>query len=112
MANKIEIDWELVDSLCEIQCTATEIASVTKISIDTYLRRSKELHNCTFAEYIKKQSEVGKASLRRMQWKKANEGNATMLIWLGKQILGQKEPKQQEEPNREEQDINLNDMPI
>ena len=26
-----------------------------------------------------------------MQWKAADKGNVTMLIWLGKQILGQAE---------------------
>jgi hypothetical protein len=30
-------------------------------------------------------------SLRRMQWEKAQTGNTTMLIWLGKQMLGQKD---------------------
>jgi hypothetical protein len=29
-------------------------------------------------------------SLRRAQFKAAKEGNVTMLIWLGKQRLGQK----------------------
>ena len=31
----------------------------------------------------------GLASLRRRQFKAAQDGNATMLIWLGKQYLGQ-----------------------
>jgi hypothetical protein len=26
-----------------------------------------------------------------MQWKAADKGNVTMLIWLGKQVLGQAE---------------------
>ena len=26
-----------------------------------------------------------------MQWKAADRGNVTMLIWLGKQVLGQSE---------------------
>ena len=30
-------------------------------------------------------------SLRRAQYQKALDGNPTMLIWLGKQILGQRE---------------------
>ena len=29
-----------------------------------------------------------------MQWKAADRGNVTMLIWLGKQILGQAEQPQ------------------
>jgi hypothetical protein len=32
-----------------------------------------------------------KASLRRIQWKLAEAGNATMCVWLGKQLLGQRD---------------------
>jgi hypothetical protein len=32
---------------------------------------------------------VGRMSLRRKQWKAAEDGNTTMLVWLGKQYLGQ-----------------------
>ena len=35
--------------------------------------------------------EVGKASLRSAQFKAALAGNATMLIWMGKQLLGQRD---------------------
>ncbi len=35
--------------------------------------------------------ENGKASLRRMQFKGAESGNTTMLVWLGKQYLEQKD---------------------
>jgi hypothetical protein len=30
-------------------------------------------------------------TLRRMQMKLASEGNATMQIWMGKQLLGQRD---------------------
>ena len=32
-----------------------------------------------------------KIELRKKQWKVAMEGNVQMLIWLGKNILGQKD---------------------
>lgn len=87
---KIEIDWKKVESLCAIHCTAEEIASILDISSDTLERRCKENHNISLAEYIRQKSANGKASLRRRQYKKAmEEGNTTMLIWLGKQWLGQ-----------------------
>jgi hypothetical protein len=35
--------------------------------------------------------EGGKMSLRRHQWRALEEGNTTMLVWLGKQYLGQRE---------------------
>ena len=47
-----------------------------------------------FTDYFEQKSSFGKASLRRRQYKLAEEGNPTMLIWLGKQWLGQSEKKE------------------
>jgi len=96
------IDWSIVNKLCAIQCTEQEIASVLGISIDTLTRRIKSEYKMTFAEYYKKESASGKMSLRRAQWTRAlgtkdvqgnykNDGSVPMLIWLGKQYLGQAE---------------------
>jgi hypothetical protein len=38
----------------------------------------------------------GNISLRRMQWKAAEEGNITAMIWLGKQLLGQRSFEREE----------------
>jgi len=86
---KIEVDFAEVDKLCQIQCTGEEIASFFEISYDTLERRCKEQFKVSLAEYIKEKSAKGKSSLRRLQWKAAMNGNVTMLIWLGKQYLGQ-----------------------
>ncbi len=88
-APKKEIDWEAFDGLCELHCTLTEIAAWFKVSEDTVERRVNETHSMTFAEYYKIKSANGKSSLRRMQYKAAMAGNTAMLIWLGKQLLGQ-----------------------
>ena len=85
----ISVNWEEVNRLCAIQCTAEEIASVLAISVDTLSRRCVTDHKISFAEYIKKNSGEGKTSLRRAQFRLALNGNATMLVWLGKQYLGQ-----------------------
>ena len=86
---KIEVNFAEVDKLCQIQCTGEEIASFFGISYDTLERRCKEQFKVSLAEYIKEKSAKGKSSLRRLQWKAAMNGNVTMLIWLGKQYLGQ-----------------------
>ena len=91
---KIVIDMVLVDNLCQIQCTGEEIASVLKVDYDTLNARIKESTGSGFSDYIKVKSKGGKASLRRMQWKGAQEGNATMLVWLGKQYLGQNDKQE------------------
>lgn len=80
---KKKIDYEAVEKLASIQCTQEEIANFLEISTRT-LQRDKE-----FCRIYKKCKESGKMSLRRMQFKKANDGSVPMLIWLGKQYLGQ-----------------------
>lgn len=86
---RIEIDWELVEKLAQIMCTQIEICSVIGCSVDTITRACKEKYGSTFAEYIKTHQNTGKASLRRAQFQAALKGNPTMLIWMGKQFLGQ-----------------------
>ena len=86
-----EINWKQLYSLCEIQCTQEEIASVLDICVDTIDTRCKEEHELSFSEIYKKHAEKGKKSLRRAQFSKAIEGNTTMLVWLGKQYLGQRD---------------------
>ena len=83
-----QIDEGLVQELARIACTNEEIAAICECSTDTLTRR--------FAEVIKTGREHAKASLRRKQWGKAMEGNVTMLIWLGKQLLGQADQSRQD----------------
>lgn len=80
---KFKIDYDLAAKLAHIQCTQIEIANFLGCSVDTLQRDEK------FCGIYKKGIEEGKASLRRLQWKGAEAGNATMLVWLGKQYLGQ-----------------------
>ena len=78
-----QIDGEQVRKLAMLACTPTEIATVVNCSTDTLERR--------FSEQIRAGREQGKVSLRRKQWELAMAGDRAMLIWLGKQILGQTE---------------------
>ncbi len=79
---KIDIDYEAVEKLSNIQCTQEEIANFLEVSVRT-LQRDEE-----FCRIYKKGQDTGKMSLRRYQWKLA-EKNTAMAIWLGKQYLGQ-----------------------
>lgn len=78
-----QINEDQLRQLAAIQCTMKEMASVMEVSVDTLERN--------YAEIIKKGQDEGKSSLRRAQYKAAMGGNATMLVWLGKQLLGQKD---------------------
>ena len=83
-----KINEEQLKKLCALQCTSQEIASFFDVSVDTLNRFCKDMYDCSFAEYNKKNSDVGKVSLRRTQFKQAEKSTA-MSIWLGKQYLGQ-----------------------
>lgn len=84
---KLEIDEEQVYELSKIQCTTAEMAAVLDCSPDTLERR--------FAAIMKRGREEGKKSLKRKQYEVAMGGNVTMLIWLGKQLLDQREKVEQ-----------------
>lgn len=87
-------EWGSVDYMCMIHCTGEEIAGVLGIDYDTLNRNCKEQKGKSISEYIKERQKNGKMSLRRAQWKAAEKGNVTMLIWLGKQWLNQTEKKE------------------
>lgn len=86
---KKEIDIKQFENLCELMCTEEEIAGWFNCSVDTIERWCKREYKVTFAEIFKRLSSKGKLSLRRAQFRIAENGNATMAIWLGKQYLGQ-----------------------
>ena len=107
------IDFKLFQSLCEIQCTEIEICSVLDVTDKTLTRILMEEYGESFSETYKKFSAPGKISLRRWQYKLAEKGNATMLIWLGKQVLDQKDtqylPTRKEDWIGEQLQIIVND---
>lgn len=99
---KIVIDWDELDKLCEMQCTLDEIADWFKCSTDTIQNKCKSEQKMVFSTYFKKKSVGGRISLRRKQFKVATEGkgNVPLLIFLGKQYLGQTDgPKTNETPD-------------
>ena len=87
---RVEIDWELVEYLCTIQCTPEEIAGALNIHRSTLTDRATLYYKEEFSAVHKRFAENGKASLRRAQWKQSKT-NTSMAIWLGKQYLGQRD---------------------
>lgn len=87
-----EIDWSKIEAMARILCTQSEISSLTGHTIDLLGERCQRDHGMSFPDYYKKHSDGGKMSLRRAQFKKAVvDGNPALQIWLGKQMLGQKD---------------------
>jgi len=97
-----EKELEQLINMIRIQCTRDEICDILNMSDTTLNRRIKEqgiegVDN--FEALYKKHQGEGKASLRRAQWKAAQDGNPTMLVWLGKQMLGQKDKQELSGPD-------------
>lgn len=79
--NKTAVPPDEVEHQASLGCTDAEIAKYFGVKDDT-LRRH-------FAEYLIKGRHNLKTSLRQAQLRVALEGNPTMLIWLGKNVLNQ-----------------------
>ncbi len=97
---KYDIDTEQVEKLASFGCTNIEIASVFGCD-ESLIRKS-------YSEFLIKGREKGKVRLRQMQWKAAEAGSHTMLVWLGKQVLGQTD-KQEVEVTKPFDKIDLED---
>ena len=79
--NKTIVPPEEVEHFASLGCTDREIANYFDVSEST-LRYN-------FSSFLTKGRHQLKTTLRQAQLKVALEGNATMLIWLGKNILQQ-----------------------
>lgn len=87
---KTQIDKKQFENLCGLQCTLEEMCGWFDCDNKTLESWCKSTYNMNFSEVFKIKRGKGKISLRRSQWRLA-ENNATMAIFLGKQYLGQKD---------------------
>jgi hypothetical protein len=80
--------WQQLDALIvwsdEVFC-----AEKLDMSVDSLARRIKEKTGLSFAEYKNQKKEAIRINLRKKQYDVAMAGNVSMLIWLGKNELGQ-----------------------
>lgn len=86
-----DAEVEQFTKLCGILCTKSEVCSVLQLDPKT-LDKLIEEHfpdTPTWCEAFEYYSASGKASLRRAQFQLALDGDKTMLIFLGKNYLGQ-----------------------
>ena len=78
-----DVDEKVIASLSQIGCTQEEIGSCVGISARTLQRR--------YADLVKENKNIGKASLRKKMWQKALKGNDKLLIWLSKNELNMRD---------------------
>ena len=81
----------MVDKYLQSQCEGTGIAGLLGIHPNTLYRRCEEEFGIRFSEYSQQKKSEGKELLRAKQFQTAMKGDKTLLVWLGKQYLGQKD---------------------
>lgn len=81
--NLSDKELEQMKTLARCHCPDSEIAAYIGCSESTLARR--------FGPLLKECREAGRANLRAKQYQLALAGNVPLLIWVGKQILGQRE---------------------
>ncbi len=109
------IDWKKVDDLMIGGCIGTEIAGYFGIHPDTFYRNVEKEKGIGFAAYLQEKRSKGDGLLRAHQYAKAmgltDKGDNTLLIWLGKCRLKQRENDTQEvspfQDNLSKDDINF-----
>lgn len=103
---------ETFKGLCKIFCSREEICQVLRVKdedLDDYcsLYLADDIPKpepITFEDAFEVYSAEGKVSIRRTQYQLALDGDKTMLIWLGKQHLGQLDPdKGKKRPTKSEE---------
>lgn len=92
---KSAIDWKKVEDLLMSGCMGTGIAHYLGINPATLYARCLEDKGIQFSEFSQQKKEKGDEILRAHQYAKAlgltDKGDNTLLIWLGKVRLRQRE---------------------
>lgn len=99
-----EINWEVVEAVCEYGATLNEVAERIGVHPCTIERHIRDKFDCTFKEYRDRRAGLTVLKLRQKQIEVALKGNVSMLIWLGKNLMGQTdkvESSEKELPSRE-----------
>jgi len=80
---KYQIDTIQLQKLATLGCTNKEMGDFFGCSAD--------LLEKSYSEFLIKGRAEQKMRLRQLQWKACESGNVTMLIFLGKNMLGQQD---------------------
>lgn len=104
----VKIDLVELEKLCALQCTQVEIAAFFGVSVPTIERRARVPK---FRDAMERGYAKGRISVRRKQMQLLEAGSNTMAVWLGKQLLGQKD-RHELSGGSTPLDLNLNVNPV
>ena len=93
-----KIDWNLVDQALIAGATGARVAAYLGIHRETLYDAVQREFGVSFTDYSHEKHQKGDSMIQMKQFQEAMKGDRGMLIWLGKQRLGQ----------RDNQDMNVN----
>jgi transposase-like protein len=86
------VPWDTVDDYLRAGCAGAAVARLLGIHPNTLYRSCMREHGCNFGEYAQEKRAEGDELLRMTQFHLAVDGkDKTMLIWLGKNRLDQRD---------------------
>jgi hypothetical protein len=89
---KIKIDWEKAKHLAIAGCNGVQIAAFFGMHNETFYDRCVQENGIGFTDWLQQNRSKGDAMLIAKQFEVAYQDKERgMLIWLGKQRLGQRE---------------------
>lgn len=98
---KVHINWDEFEMYAKSGAPPKDIAQSFWISVNTLHRRIREHYKKDFGEVVSSFNAKGLNLLRAKQFKKAMDGNSNLLIFLGKERLGQGKNEVMAVPNQD-----------
>lgn len=98
----LKMDWEFIDECLEAGCNGEQTAASLGIHPQTLYDRIKAEKKMLFSEYLALKKRKGDSDIFRKQHELAKDKDRGMLIWLGKNRLGQRDDPQIIEKLRDE----------
>ena len=93
---KSEIDWKRLDDILSFGASMIDCEEIIGVSESTVRRAIQKKHGGSFERYRSKKMSKMRLNLLQKQYSLAIENNnVTLLIWLGKNLLGQTDKTEQ-----------------
>jgi hypothetical protein len=107
---KLNINWVKVEKMAMAGANGKQISSALGIHYDTLTTACVRENKSTFSDYLQAKREKGNNFLLSKQYDIAIEGDRSMLIWLGKNRLGQSDKKEVISENKNVQTYDLSNL--
>lgn len=101
------IDKDELENLMKFSPTCREVADWFNVSENSIVRFIKNNFNLSFEELRNKSFVKTRMAIKRAQISKALKGDNVMLIWCGKQYLGQSDKVLDEDNKPSEIKVNI-----